>query len=113
MPTIREIIQEKSEALRFPEQLSPHKASQELVALSSLMASLNKEIGEARYWYNTKLQELLKEHGSAAKAKIFGEASKEWKDWNDRVMQKEALVELHRSLKYFLKNASEEARMNY
>lgn len=108
MPTIRELITEKSNLLRNVDQLGPDKASEELVALSSLLSSLNKEIVEAQYWYNIKRQELLKEHGTAAKAKIYAEASEEWKQWQDRVQQKDAIVELIRAIKYYLTNAKEE-----
>lgn len=110
--SIRDIIRAKSEALRFVDQLGPAKASEELVSLSSLLASLNAYIGEKQYWYNMKNQALLLEFGTAAKAKIHAQASQEWKEWNDAVLQKEALEELIRSVKYYLRSAENEQKLS-
>ncbi len=110
MATIRELISERSIEVRSIEQLNPHRASEILVELTSLLASLNAEIVEAQYWFNIKKQEFFKESGVAAKAKIEVDATKEWKDWQDRVMQGKALEEMIRSIKYYLRNAETENR---
>lgn len=108
--TIREIIKEKSDEFRFVEQLGPSKAEEELVKLSSLWASLNKEKVEARYWYNIKRQEIRKMAKSAADAKIEAEASKEWKDWQDREEISKALKDLISSVKYYIRGARDEKK---
>ena len=108
--TIREIIKEKSEALRHPDQLGPHAVADELVELSSLLASLNTYLSDKLYWLNVKKAEAYAREEKAARAKIVAEASPEWKEWHDAEMQKQALLELMRSLKYFLKNAENESR---
>lgn len=110
MTTLRELIASKSQALRYPDQLTPDEASKHLVELSSLLSTINKEAAETLYWLNCKKQEFLKEHGSAAKARIYSDASPEWLQWRERVEQKEAVLEMIRALKFFLKNASEEKR---
>ena len=108
--TIREMITEKSELLRHIEQLGPHKAAEELVELCSLLSSLKKHVVDQNYWYNIKRQELLREHTKAAQAKIHAEASAEWRNWQEAKAQEEALEELIRSVKYYLRSASDELR---
>lgn len=109
--TIRDIIKLESEELRYVEQLGPIKASEKLVKLASLLASLNAYIAEKRYWYNIKRQELLKEHGTAVKARIHAEATPEWKELNEAAAQGEALEEIIRSVKYYLRAAGEELKI--
>lgn len=109
--TIREIIAQKSLLLREVGEMGPVKASEELVELTSLLASLNSEISDTLYWLNIKRQEKLNELGSAAKARIASDASPEWKAWSDRMLQKEALVELIRAVKYFCRASGQEYQM--
>lgn len=108
--SIREIIKQESEELRFVDQLGPAKASEKLVKLSSLLASLNAYIGDKSYWYNVKRVELLEKHKTAAKANIYAQATEEWKELNEAGMQSAALMELIRSVKYYLKSAEQEQR---
>ena len=103
--SIRDIITRKSEELRDTDSLGPHKVANELVELTSLLSSLNREIVDSEAWYKIRKMELLKEHGSAAKATIFAEASEEYKQYRDRIMQGKAVEELIRSLKYYLKTS--------
>lgn len=106
--SIREIIKQKSLKLRGISSLGPMDVATELVELTSLLSSLNEHIADKRYWYNVLLEKKMQELGSAAKAKISAEASQEWKGWNEAVLQKEALEEMIRSLKYFQRAASTE-----
>ena len=108
--TIREMITERSEECRKIDELGPKRASEILVELSSLLSSLNRETTEAHYWLNLKRVELLKEHKTVARAKMVSESLAEWKDWADRVTQGEAVEEMIRSLKYFLRAAERELK---
>lgn len=108
--SIRSLITEKSLEIREIGQVGPHRAAEILVELSSLLSSLNREIVESNYWYNLKKQELLKELGVVGKAKIHAEATQEWRDWQERKLQKEALEELIRSVKYYLRSAESELK---
>jgi hypothetical protein len=108
--TIREIIKQKSEELRSIDAMGAAKASEELVNLSSLLASLNAYIVEKHFAYNLKSQEMRKLNKTAADAKIAASASTEWKEWNEALAQKEALIELIRSVKYFLKSSEQEGK---
>ena len=110
MESIRDFITEKANKLRDIDALGLNEAEKELVGLSSILSTLNKEIADAHYWYNMKKVELLNEHETVAKTNLVAQASKEWKDWTNRRVQKEAVVEMIRSLKYFVKGAREEKR---
>lgn len=108
--TIRELVEQKSLLLRHPEQLTPEQASRELVELSSLKSSINREASERLYWLNVKRQELRKEHKSAAAARIEADASKEWQSWKEADDFRDAVIEMERSLKYFLRNMEQERK---
>lgn len=106
--TIRETIKEKSDLLRDINKLGIGAASEILVELSSLLASLNSEIVEKQFLLNKKRAELLEEHKTVAKAKTLSEASEEWREWYERMMWRDALLELIRSLKYYIRGAIDE-----
>lgn len=105
---LRELIAEKSLLLRDVDSLGPAGAAKELVELSSILSSLNAEIADKHYWYNMKRVELIGEHKTASKARVYAEASQEWKDWQDRLVQRDSVVEMIRALKYYLKGAESE-----
>ena len=107
---LRDIIAYKSNLLREPDKLSPAQAAEELVSLSSLLSSLNAEIVEKKFILNKKKIELLIEAKSVAKADLLSEATEEWRAWYERVMLQDALKELIRSIKYYLREAETERR---
>src|SRR3990167_5782378 len=106
--SIRQLITEKSALLREVDKLGPARVSEELVQLASLLSSLNSEIVEKQFILNQKKVELLQEAKSVSKAKMLSEATQEWRDFMDRVAQREALEELLRAVKYFLRQAERE-----
>jgi len=108
--SIRDTIKKLSEEAGHVDQLGPHRVSEILVELSSLMASLNSYLVEKQYWLNVKRQELLTEHKTVAKARLMADSTEEWKAWMEGVYQREALLELLRALKYYLRNSADEKR---
>lgn len=106
--TIREQILAKSLLFQDVDALGPDGAAKELTELSSLNSSLNKQIAESLFALNLKKLELLKEHGTVAKAKVYAEATEEWKKWKEMQLQKEAADELVASAKYYLRNSQSE-----
>ena len=108
--TIRELISEKSALLRNVDKLGPHAASEELVELASLLSSLNAEIVEKHFILNQKKVELLQEAKSVSKARMLSEATPEWRDFMERLTQREALEELLRAVKYYLRAAEKELK---
>ena len=111
MTTIREMIAEKSALLRNVDKLGAQNAAEELVNLASLLSSLNAEIIEKQFILNQKRSELLIEAKSVAKAKMLSESTQEWKDFMDRVAQREALEELLRAVKYYLRAVGNEMQL--
>ena len=101
----------ESNKLRDVSALGPSRASEELTTLSSLLSSLNSYISEKHYALNIVRQALLEKHGTAAKAKIYSEATPEWKEWDEAVQQGKALEEMIRSIKYYLRNAETEMKI--
>ena len=108
--TIRDLIKEKASILSDMDAVGTEKASQELVELSSLLASIGKECVDRKAWYAIRKMELLKEHGSAAKATIYAEASSEYKDWLEAEEYRKAVIEMMRAIKYFLRNSETELK---
>lgn len=109
--TIRDLIKQKSEEL--PKADDPNVVADILKDLSSLLASINKECSERKYWYALKRLEFLKEHGTATKANIYAEASTEYKDWLEAEEYRKATLEMIRGCKYFLRNSERELREAY
>ena|ERR1700748_603490 len=108
--TIREIIQQKAELLKDVDALGPAKASEELVSLSALLASVNKEVTDRNFAYNVLVKDTLAKENVAAKAKIIAQASKEWKDWMEAIGYQKATLDMIRALKYYLRRVEDEAR---
>jgi len=107
--TIRELIREKAELLRDVDAIGPGKAATELVELAAILASLNKEIADHHFTYNQKRVAILEEsEGKASVAKIKAEATKEWKDWQDRFVLRSAVEEMMRAIKYYLRGFEKE-----
>lgn len=112
--SVRELIEEKALKLSDMDSLGMAEASKELVELSSLLATVGKKCSDSRYWYSLKRIELLKEHGTAAKANIYGEGSQEFKGWQEAEGYRKAIIEMIRSIKFYLKVGQEELRnQNY
>lgn len=107
--TIREIIQETSEELRKNiDLLDPTTSAKKLIELSSLLSSLNRHIAEQEFAYKQKLQEIKKNTKSVSEARTEAEAAIEYKLWISAKYEKDSLIELIRSLKYFNKAVSED-----
>lgn len=106
--TIRSLIAAKSHELKGAD--NPALVAEILKDLSSLLASINKECADRKYWLALKRLELLKEHSVVAKANIHAEASPEYKDWNECEEYRKATLEMIRSCKYFLRTAEAERK---
>lgn len=108
---LSKLIEEKTAECQqlFDAGIGAQEASQKLVNLSSLLASLNATITDAHFSLNQKKKALLEEDGmTVAKAKVYAEASDEWKRFITLLNQKESLIELIRAVKYYLKASMEE-----
>lgn len=111
MTTIRDEIQRYAILLRNADTLTPHMASGYLVELTSYLASVNAEISKRLFALNQKKVELLEAHKTSSEAKMRAEATPEYQAWHEAHMQGKALEETLRSIKVFVRTASEEMKL--
>lgn len=108
--SIRNIIATKSNEARDVENIGPHRASELSVELASLEANLNKYIVERDFAYRQKKLEFRKQMKSTAEANTHAEATDEYREWQEALMQGKALKSLIGSLRLYVRNAHEEYR---
>jgi hypothetical protein len=108
--TIREIITEhQNEILKG--NLAPGRASEILLELSAIIGNCNDEIRIRDIEYNKILLKYYEQEVTANRAKIKAETTAEYEAKRIARDTKDLVVEMCRSLKYFLKAAEEEYQM--
>lgn len=105
--SIRDIIKNFQAEIR-DKDLQPDRAAEILAKSAALMGNVNDEIRKRGMVYNQKLLEVLDQNKSVAKAKVIAETTTEYESYLEAKNTKEALLELIRSLKYFLKAKEDE-----
>jgi hypothetical protein len=105
--TIRDTIKLFQAEVRDTD-LMPERAAEILAKSSALFGNINDTIRERGMIYNKKLLEVLDSEKSVAKAKVIAETTEEYNSYLEAKNTKEALLELIRSLKYFLRAKEEE-----
>ena len=100
--TIRELCDKKIDVFRDLDSLSPEQVAQEVVEISSLWASIQKELIDREMWYNELMKMLIIEHKTAAKANVYGKASPEYRNLLEAVAYSKSLQEMIRSGKRFI-----------
>ena len=111
MTTIREMVLERQSEIAKG-NLTPSKASELLVELSALLGNCNEEITKRDIEYNKILLQWLETEAKASHAKIKAECTSEYLLKRQAHNTRELVVELIRSLKYFLRNSEEEYRQS-
>jgi len=102
MKSIRELCDEKIELFRNLDSLSPEQVAQEVVELSSLWASVQKELIGREMSFNTMMRDLIIEHKTAAKANVFGKASVAYQEFLEATAYSKSIQELIRTGKKFV-----------
>lgn len=97
--------------IRDAVDLLPDRAAQLLTKLTALMGNCNDEIREADVEYAGVLLKHLDSEEAANRAKIRAETTPEYLRKREARDTKELVIELVRSLKYFLKAKEEEMRL--
>ena len=106
-PTIRErVLNIQNEILAG--NLTPSRCSEMMVELSAIFGNINDEIRTRDVEYNKVLLNYYESEETANRAKIKAETSPEYVAKRIARDTKELTVELIRSLKYFLRSATEE-----
>ena len=111
MSTVRAIIRDIQRELRPGEEVTPERASQLLVQLSSLYGNVLEEIREADLEYALVLLRELEADQAASRAKIRAETTPEYSRKREARDFKEVSNTMIASLKYFLRSKEEEMRL--
>lgn len=104
--TIRELIANYQEEVKG--DLMPHRAAEILKDLSALIGNCNKEIREADFDYNKVLLRCYEQEETANRAKIVSEISPEYQRKREAKDTKELVIEMIRSMKYYIRGFEEE-----
>lgn len=110
--TIRDMIRQMQIEIRDTEDLQPSRAADLLTTLTALVGNCNDEIRQADHAYAVVLLTCLGADEAANRAKIRAETTPEYLRKREARDAKELVVELVRSLKYFLKSKEEEMRLS-
>ncbi len=92
-------------------ELPPDRAAELLLKLTAIVGNCNDEIREADHAYSLVLLQFLDSDEAANRAKIRAETSLPFMRKREARDTKELVVEMARSLKYFLKSQEEEMRL--
>jgi hypothetical protein len=109
--TVRARVKGYQREIQQASDLLPDRAAELLMQLSALMGNCADEIREADSEYAVTLLHFLDTEKKANRAKIRAEISPEFRRKQEARDTKELVIELTRSLKYFLRVKSEELQM--
>ena len=107
MKTIRELINEKRDKI-LNQDLTKQEASKMLVEFSALMGNVTEEIRIREAKYNQVLAEQLAQEKSVARAEVLSKITPEYRKFRRARDEEKVLIELIRSLKYYLKAKGDE-----
>lgn len=111
MTTVRELVKQAQVEIRDTPDLLPDRAAELLNQLSALIGNCNDVIREADANYAVVLLKCYQTEEKANRAKIRAETTPEYLWRREARDTKELVVELQRSLKYYLKAKEEEMRL--
>jgi hypothetical protein len=110
--SVRELVKGYQREVQQTVDLLPDRAAQLLMQLSALVGNVLDEIREADSEYAVTLLHFLDTEKKANRANIRAEISPEFRRAREARDTKELVVELTRSLKYFLRVKYEEMQMS-
>lgn len=110
--TVRELVRSYQREIQQTADLLPDRAAELLMQLSALMGNIADEIREADSEYAVTLLHFLDTEKKANRARIRAEISPEFRRKQEARDTEKLVVELTRSLKYFLRVKSEEMQMS-
>lgn len=110
MTTVRDMVADiQREMLKG--DLVPSRASDLLVESTALIANCSAEIREAEAAFNVKYLAILHTEAKANRAKIFAEATEEWRRLREARDTEKFLDKVIGSIKYVLRTAENEMRL--
>jgi hypothetical protein len=108
MTPVRDLIRTYQREIRQTADLQVDRAAAILNHLSALIGNVNDEIREADAAYAVALLAIMEAEQKANRARIRAETTPEYQRKREARDEKELLLELTRSLKYFLKAKADE-----
>jgi hypothetical protein len=109
--TVRDLVRDIQREIGDTPDLSPERARVLLNDTTRLIGNCNTEIREADAAYASRLLACLDSEEKANRAKILAETSPEFARKREARDTKELVVEMSRSLKYYLRSLEEEMRL--
>jgi hypothetical protein len=110
--TVRELVKGYQREVQQTADLMPDRAAELLMQLSSLLGNCADEIREADAEYAVTLLHFLDTEKKANRARIRAEISPEYRRKQEARDTKDLVIELTRSLKYYLKAKQDEYAMS-
>lgn len=110
--TVRELVRSYQREIQQTPDLLPERASELLMQLTSLLGNCSDEIREADSEYAVTLLHFLDTEQKANRARIRAEISPEYRRKQEARDTRELVIELSRSLKYFLRAKAEEMQLS-
>lgn len=109
--TVRDLVRSYQKEIQQASDLLPDRAAELLTKLTSLIGNCNDEIREADASYAAVLLDYLDTEEKANRAKIRAETTPAYQRKREARDTKELVIELVRSLKYFLRAKEEEMQL--
>lgn len=106
--TVRELVKSYQREIQQTPDLLPERAADLLMKLTALLGNCADEIRDADSEYAVTLLHWLDTEAKANRARIRAEISHEYRRKQEARDTKELVIELSRSLKYFLRAKSDE-----
>ncbi len=110
--TVRELVRTYQREIQAADDLQPDRAADLLMRLTALIGNVSDEIRAADAEYAVTLLHWLDTESKANRAKIRAEISPEYRRRQEARDTKELVIELSRSLKYFLKTKQDEMQLS-
>jgi hypothetical protein len=110
--TVRDLVRGYQHEIQQTADLLPDRAAELLMKLTALFGNCADEIRAADSEYAVTLLHWLDTEAKANRARIRAEISAEYRRKQEARDTKELVVELSRSLKYFLRAKSEEMQLS-
>lgn len=109
--TVRDLVRSYQREVLNTADLQPDRAAELLNKLTALVGNCNDEIRTADAEYASVLLAHLESEAKANRARIRAETSPQFQRRQEARDTKELVIELSRSLKYFLKAKAEELQL--
>lgn len=98
-----QVNKRRNEILKSKDMLSPKRATEILNELSALYGNVLDRAKETQMLFNKKLAEIMEDEKAATKARVKAETTDEYEAMLEAKNVEKLILELTRSLKYFIR----------